>query len=191
MGLMQKLLTLLAAGQEITPAHAGELVGRARRITQGALSRLATRGLAQSLAGVYAVTPDGIAFAESGGEIKPGPRGPRGTPRVVEDTMRAKAWRAIRIKGKFGLDDLARSVLDGSEPGKDPINNLSRYVSALAATGYLAEMARRTPGHAVTSPGKKRWLLVRDTGPKAPVRRENGDVWDRNEGRIYPRGGQP
>lgn len=189
MGLMQTLLNVLAEGHDMTPSHAASLFKRSRNVAQNALANLARRGLALSVCGAYAATPQGVSFIESGAEIKSGPRGPRGTPRIVNDTLRVKVWRAIRIKGKFGLEDLARSVLDGSEPAQDPLNNIGRYVSALAATGYLVEMKRRTPGIAPTSPGKKRWMLVRDTGPQAPVRRGNGEVYDQNEDRVYRKGG--
>lgn len=187
MGLMQTLLTILAEGHDMTPSHAAALLDRTRRNAQGALANLAKRGFALSVCGAYMATPEGMEFIASGNEIKSGPPGPRGTPRVVENTLRCKAWRAMRIKGKFGLEDLARACLDGSETARDPVNNLNRYVSALSAAGYLVEMKRRTPGSALTSPGKKRWILTRDTGPKAPIRRDNGDVFDPNEGRIYTR----
>ncbi|MHB1333428.1 MAG: hypothetical protein ACYCY1_12595 [Sulfuriferula sp.] len=189
MGLMQTLLNVLAKGHNMTPSYAAELFDRSRNVAQNALAKLALRGFALSVCGAYAATPQGVSFIESGAEIKSGPRGPHGTPRIVNDSLRIKVWRAIRIKGKFGLDDLARSVLDGSETAQDPLNNISRYVSALTATGYLIEMKRRTPGIAPTSPGKKRWMLVRDTGPQAPIRRGNGDVYDRNEKRLYQKGG--
>lgn len=189
MALMQTLLNLLSAGHSLTPAHAAALLDRTRRNAQGALANLARRSLAVSVCGVYMATPEGIEFVAAGREIKSGPAGPSGKPRVVENTLRCMVWRAMRIKGKFGFDDLARACLDGSETARDPANNINRYVSALAACGYLVEMKRRTPGTALTSPGKKRWLLARDTGPKAPIRRDNGDVWDPNEERIYPRGG--
>lgn len=189
MRLMQTLLTILAEGHDMTPTHAHALLGRAYSTMSDALRNLARRGFAVSACGVYMATPDGMDFISSGGVIKSGPTGPNSKPRVVENTLRALAWRAMRIKGKFGLDDLARACLDGSETARDPVNNLNRYVSALAATGYLVEMKRRTPGTALTSPGKKRWMLTRDTGPKAPVRRTNGDVFDPNEDRVYPKGG--
>jgi hypothetical protein len=42
----------------------------------------------------------------------------------------------------------------------------------------VGEMVRRVHG-------KKRWMLVRDTGRHAPVLRNNGDVWDPNEQTLY------
>jgi predicted transcriptional regulator len=188
MGIMQTLLTLLVAGHDMTPSHAAALFDRSRQNAQKALARLAKRGLARAVRGAYMATPEGMEFIAAGCEVKSGPTGPSGKPRVVENTLRCKAWRAMRIKGKFGLDDLARACLDGSESDRDPVHNINRYVSALAATGYLVEMKRRAPGTALTSPGKKRWMLTRDTGPKAPIRRTNGDVFDPNENRVYPKG---
>jgi len=188
MGLMQSLLNVLAEGHDLTPGHAAALLQSHLSAAQRALASLVRHGLAMTVCGVYTATPEGVSFITTGEQIKPGPHGPHAATRSVSNALRAKVWRAIRIKGKFGLDELGRSVLDGTETGKDPLNNIGRYVSALAAAGYLIEMKRRTPGIAPTSPGKKRWMLVRDTGPKAPVLRRNGEVYDHNEARVYARG---
>ncbi len=184
---MQTLLEMLCKGIKLRPKHAGELISRSAKEAQTALAALARRGLATSVAGTYACTPYGLIFMEGGGEISCGPSGPNRKTRVFEGTVRAKAWRAMRIKGKFGLDDLGRAVLDGSEAGCEPLDNIRKYVLALLKAGYLLEMKRRTPGSAPTSNGCKRWMLVRDTGPKAPIARQNGEVWDQNESRVYPR----
>lgn len=186
MGLMQTLLTILVARSDgISPADASRLVKRSRQATQKALASLAKREIAVANNGIYRITDKGMQFHAGGEIIKSGPCKARGTPRLVANTLRAKVWRAIRIKRKFGLDDLARTVLDGSEAAIDPVNNINRYVTALARAGYLQEMKRRSAGSALTSPGSKRWLLVRDTGLKPPVRRQAGGVYDQNECRMY------
>lgn len=118
---------------------------------------------------------------------KPGPKAPHGKPRVLQGTIRQKAWRAMQIKGKFTLSDLCRAVLTGEEAGADPGNNIGRYIQELLAVGILAEMPRRAPPTTPRSQGKKRWLLVKDLGRAAPVARRNGDVFDPNAGQILPR----
>ena len=187
MGLMQNLLQLLAQGQKLKPSEAAKLMSKSRQLMQEGFSKLAKRGYAISLSGEYVCTPEGLIFAQSGQEIKSGPAGfERQKPRVIDGSIRTKAWRAMRIKVKFSLEDLGRSVLDGSEGGKDPLENIRKYVAGLQKTGYLIEMKRRIPGSAPTSNGSKRWMLVRNTGPLAPVIRKGNQVWDQNEERNYP-----
>lgn len=187
--LMHQLLTILAEGCELTPSHAADRLSKSKQNVQNAFDNLVRRGLAVSVCGAYRATTEGMEFIAAGKEIKSGQAGPGGKPRVVVNTMRSKAWRAMRIKGKFDTDDLARACLDGSEIARDPTGNLRHFISSIAACGYLVEMKRRTPGSAPTSPGKKRWMLVRNTGPKTPILHSSGDVWDPNEERLYTRGG--
>lgn len=118
---------------------------------------------------------------------KPGPTGPHGHPRVMQGTIRQKAWRAMQIKGKFCLSDLCRAVLTGAEAGRDPKSNINRYVTALAAVGIVVEMKRRAAPGGPRSNGEKRWLLVRDLGRQAPVVRMSGDVYDPNGEQIIAR----
>lgn len=118
---------------------------------------------------------------------KSGPKGPHGHPRVLQGTIRQKAWRAMQIKGKFTLSDLCRAALTGEEAGADPGNNIGRYIKELLAVGILAEMPRRAPPTTPRSQGKKRWLLIKDVGRAAPVVRRGGDVFDPNAARILAR----
>ena len=105
--------------------------------------------------------------------------------RIAIGTDREKTWRAIRIKQKFTLDELARAVFDSGDRAADPVDNIRRFVVALEKAGYLISMKKRVPGTALTSNGFKRWMLVRDTGPKNPIPRKSG-VWDQNDGVEYP-----
>lgn len=118
---------------------------------------------------------------------KPGPKAPHGKPHVVPGTLRAKAWRAMQIKGKFSLSDICRCVLTGEEAARDPRNNLGRYIAALAAVGVLQEMKRRMAPTSPTSNGEKRWLMVKDLGRQAPIRRTGGVVFDPNTGTVLKR----
>lgn len=186
MALMQTLLTMLAASGRLTTRQAATLLDRSRRNVYNAAASLVRRGMAALDCGCYMVTPAGMEFLQSGAAIKPGPTGPLGArakPPVIANTLRRTIWNAMRIKGKFSLDDLAGAVLDGTETARTPEKNISRYVYPLAAAGYLVEMKRRQKGEPV------RWYLVRNSGPLSPVLRNNGDVWDPNEERLYTRGG--
>lgn len=193
MKVMQTLLKILSSGEAATLRGIASLSGCTSSAAFRALRSLKRRGFAlQPGFGEYMITQDGIMFVESGDEIGRGPSGPQQAVRVVENTLRAKIWRAMRIKGKFGIDDIAKCVLDGTETCKSPEDNIRKYLLGLKNAGYLVEMKRRSPGSGGTSPGKKRWMLVRDTGPKLPVLRQNGDVWDQNEQTLYtkPKEGQ-
>ncbi|SDI52229.1 hypothetical protein [Propionivibrio dicarboxylicus] len=116
-----------------------------------------------------------------------GPKSPHGKPRVMQGTLRQKAWRAMQIKGKFTLSDLVRNAVSEEDKAKDPRNNIGRYVAGLTHAGILVEMRRRAVPTSPTSNGEKRWTLVRDLGRKAPVMRKGGNsVFDPNSGQMIP-----
>lgn len=104
----------------------------------------------------------------------------RRKPRVLQGTLRQRAWRAMQIKQKFSLSDLVRNAVPEGSQDRDPRNNIGRYVAALCKAGVLAEMRRRMPPTSLTSNGEKRWVLVRDLGRQAPVVRAGGYVFDPN-----------
>ena len=75
---------------------------------------------------------------------------------------------------------IAASVASGSE--KEPERNLSRYLAALEAAGYLLPLARRGEG------GVKRWRLRRDriSGPEAPAFNTRARrLTDCNTGQVF------
>jgi hypothetical protein len=93
--------------------------------------------------------------------------------------VRERAWQAMRSLRSFDLGQL----MSVSEIER---SNGTKFVRALARAGYL-----RMEGEANPSRGTFRsWRLVRDSGPRAPVLRNNGDVFDANTGLIYGRIGQ-
>ena len=83
---------------------------------------------------------------------KPGPKNPHGKPRVMQGTLRQKAWLAMQIKGKFTLSDLVRNAVPEASVAKDPRNNIARYVGGLAQVGIVAEMKRRAPPSTTSNP---------------------------------------
>ncbi len=157
-------------------------LGLNRRQLTDAIRRLQIRG--------YAVADDsGIRLTGSGheaaarGEIIAG--GAHGRVKVVRDTLRERAWRAMRVRRVFTIGELVADAAI-SEEGQ-PRDNLARYLSRLARAGYVRELPRRLPGIVAGSNGFKRYMLVRDTGPRAPVWREAvGAVHDPNTGEEVP-----
>lgn len=116
--------------------------------------------------GCYTLTSAARACIDEGHRIASGQPKDGKRPRTVTGGLRLKAWRAMRILTKFSIPDLLKHCADGGEA--DATSNVGKYVRALCKAGYLAEL-RREPGIALTSNGYKRWLLVRNSGPDAPV----------------------
>ncbi len=83
----------------------------------------------------------------------------------------------MRIKEKFGLDELLSLLCDGTELSAE--DNLRGYLLALERSGYLVRLNRRG---ADNSP---RWWLSRNTGPNAPAwNRQTRTVADTNTGEV-------
>lgn len=133
--------------------------------------------------GCYVLTESAVAWLAEGKRIASGQTPDGRRERLATGGLRAKAWTAMRILRKFGLGDLLRHIADGSEA--DPTSNLGKYIRALCAAGYLTEL-RREAGTAMTSPGFKRYLLVRDTGLQPPVwNQRRGSVTDANTREVF------
>lgn len=175
-----RLLELIGTAGE-DGIHLADLDDRAefsRKSVRNAVDVLKERGLIESIAlGRYRLTVAGRLAREYGTDIKPGP-GPRGlsVARRFPRCLRGKLWQAMRSTCKFSLDDLLLRSADGNE--SDARNNALKYVNALERAGYLIRMKRRQPGDAPTSNGFVRWVLVRNSGPKAPI-------WQSSKGRLY------
>ncbi len=153
--------------------------GIRRKLITTACAVLVNRELIERIKpGCYALTDTGREFIAAGGEVKSGGQGERAARRHT-GTLREKSWRAVRQRRKFSLNDLIVLVADGDE--RDIESNLGKYVRALERAGYLARMPRKEPGVAPTSNGHLRYILVRDTGPLAPVWRQSANtVYDPN-----------
>lgn len=154
-----------------------------RQISDGA-GMLIMRGLMERIeVGCYQLTADGRAAAASGRVISSGPIRPdRGRCRAPQTgTLRQRAWNAMRMGGAFTIGDLVMAGCDGSE--KSAASNLQRYLKSLVRAGYVAELPVRARGTKQTSNGFKRYRLLRDTGPVAPVwRPSKHDLFDHNLG---------
>lgn len=162
------LLQRLSAGLCLTIDQLVVDLDLTRRQVSNAASILLRRGYLERMAvGCYQLTEAGSAAAVAGEIITSGPNGPRGKALQVKNTLRERAWRAMRVRRRFTVPDL---VADAAAAGDtQPTQNIQRYLGDLQKVGYVVELPRRAAGAALTSNGFKRWMIARDTGPRAPV----------------------
>lgn len=162
--------------------------GADRKNISSAACRLILRGWLERIeTGCFRATAAGLAALERGEKITSGPNGPLAAARrPSRDTNIARYWRAMRAAGKVSIPLLIEMTTSGNGSLPDP-SGAQRYVRRLAAAGYLALLPAREPGTAPTSNGHRRWLLIRDTGPEAPiVRPARREVWDPNTRESHP-----
>lgn len=149
---------------------------------------LINRGyLTRTELGVYILTPEGEEALANGVEIRSGPIGPdTGKSRKpFADTIRQRAWNAMRIVGAFSTPDLVCAACE--DPGDKDHHNIQRYCRALKEAGYLIEMPNREAGSAETSNGFKRYRLLNNTGEIAPTfRNTKKEVFDHNTKEVFP-----
>lgn len=94
-----------------------------------------------------------------------------------------QAWQAMRVMRRFTSADLLMTCPAIGESG------LHKYMRALANTGFTRCVQPRVSGR----PGSRDvWMLVRDTGPQAPIKRwKGGGVFDPNTGHEHELDGSP
>lgn len=155
-----------------------------RQISDGAAMLIKRDYLDRIEAGCYCLTPSGLAAAQRGERVTSGPIGALTgkSRRPPRDTFRQRAWNAMRISVTFTIGDLAIVAAKGD---KNPESNLVNFLGALRRAGYVAELPVRQRGTHLTSNGFKRFRLMRDTGPIAPVWNNRlRALWDHNLGRF-------
>lgn len=182
MGPSQQILVALAGGTDELHALARTVGTKSDQVVI-AVQRMKKRGLVKIVSrGRYAMTDAGRDFLASGQRITSGKTAPR--PRQQTRGLRQRAWWILRARQTVSIRDLLTALADGTE--KNPAANLARYLCALARAGFLVELPR-TPGTALTSPGFKRYRLVRNNGRQAPVLRQHQrTVFDPNTGEAFP-----
>lgn len=180
------LLHILSDGSCRTIQDLEIVLDLTRRQVSDAASKLLRRDYLMRMGtGCYQLTEAGIVAATAGEVITSGPRGPRDTPRILRNTLRERAWRSMRIRRRFTIPDLVADA--ATDADKRPDDNLQRYLRALSVAGYVRALPRRAEGTALTSNGFKRWMLVNDTGPLAPViLSKKPAIRDRNTGEDVP-----
>lgn len=182
MGPSQQILVALAGGTDELHALAQKVGTNSDQVVI-AVQRMKRRGLVEIVGrGRYKVTDAGRAFLASGQRITSGQAATR--PRQQTRGMRQRAWWVLRARQTVSIRDLLTALADGTE--KNAETNLARYLRTLARAGFLVELPR-VPGTLLTSPGFKRYRLVRNNGRQAPVvRQHQRTVFDPNTGEAFP-----
>lgn len=177
-----KLLHHLSENECKTTDVLADELGFNRRQISDAARGLIMRGLIERVEiGCYQLTPLGLNARCQGLEISSGPIGPRrnGKWRSPGNTLRQKAWRAMRRMVTFTISDVLVLAQSGSE--KSARSNIEQYIRDLNAAGYVQELQSRVRGTAPGSNGYKRFRLLKDTGEFAPiVRSSRSELFDRN-----------
>lgn len=174
-----EVLGQLAGGPKLT-RDLVDALGMTKDGVRDVCKRLVARGLMQSGEGVHGITEAGIQALAGGAEVVSGPK-KGGCVERYKGSLRAKAWRALRIRRKAGVDELLPLVLAAAAAQEDEVNarrSLDYYLRALTLAGFLTELPRRG--------GLARWVLVRDTGPCAPAwHKAQRTVTDANTGEVH------
>lgn len=186
--LAARLLTVmdLEACDEgcVTVDRLSEVTGHTVHRIGSLIHTLSSNGLVTMRSiGCYRITPEGTAYLAGTSSVRltSGPKGPHGKSRSLDDSLRARVWRALRIRKRSCLPELME--IAGGEPSQ--YSNVQRYLAALERSGFVITLARRLPGQKLTSNGYKQYLMVRDSGPQAPVLRGRA-MYDPNTGETVP-----
>ena len=182
--IAEQLLTAIAQHSPtecVTEARMCEITGlKPLQVERATLKLRKHELLVKTDMGCHQLTDAGREAAAAGKTLRSGPTSYT-APKINKDHLRIRVWRAIRIRRKFTIPDIAMLVARGGE--KDIESNIGKYVRALVKAGYLVELPKRERGVSMTSNGFKRWWLTdeKDTGPLAPVwRKGHQTVYDPN-----------
>jgi hypothetical protein len=97
------------------------------------------------------------------------------THRVV--CARQRLWNSIRVLKRFTAAQIEATA--EVSPA-----NLQKYLLALDRSGYLVKVRPKQNG---CPGGHALWRLARDSGPRAPIVRNDGSgVYDPNQDQLYP-----
>ncbi len=149
-----------------------------------AAGRLVARGLVnRDEWGVYALSDEGLTALRDGLKIGGDPARRRKEP-VYSDSLRQRAWKAMRLTKRFTAGEVASLARQDERDAEDSIR---RFCSALCRAGYLVELPARTSPDRPGSNGRKVWRLVRDTGDLAPrYMAATRSFADRNTREVFP-----
>lgn len=158
---------------------------RTRQGVAMAMSRLARKDLVERVeAGCFRRSALGHEVLELGEVISHGGSdGPPERPRPPRDSLRQRAWSAMRMRRKFSIGELeVVAALGAEKQGRDTIR---RMCAELTRAGVL----RKLPGRSFD--GGARFAMLRDLGPLAPARRFEGRsrlpfLLDHNSGEELP-----
>ena len=171
------ILSALTPNACLTLDEIAEASGVPRLAVPRAVNRLILRGFVERIArGCIQLTEAGSKALADGTPLNSGPIVPHRQMNARRGSARERFWQAIRLCQKFTLADLQILALKDGEQG---YSNIRVYVGRLEKAGYLRALKRDQGGATSTmSRGQKRWALVRDSGPLAPITRQRGGVWE-------------
>lgn len=183
---MALLREVHARGSAATVNLAEALDVPPKRVSKAASSLIARGYLTRNRIGLYGISLRGAEAVRTGIVITSGPVDPDATvlARTITHGFRDRVWRSMRVRGSFTILDL---VTDARRDEADAVNDTSRYIRILKAAGYLSDLPGRVPGTRPGSNGYKRFRLIRNSGPRAPLHRSRlGIVHDFNTGEDVP-----
>lgn len=162
------------------------VAGLSRRTVANRIQRLKARGFVEigtrgRTAGFYRLTALGRRVVDTGvsdlARTKRGALTQAAPRRPKKKTARDRAWWHLRTNGRLTLTEILTLMDWGA---RNP-TTVAVYLRDLWRAGYLEVARHRAPGTAPTSNGDIRWMLMKNTGPLAPVvQRGRGRVWDPN-----------
>ncbi len=86
------------------------------------------------------------------------------------ETLRARAWRALRMMGgKGSVPDIVELARRKSDDPKKAHANIQKFFWQLQAAGIVKPLERRQPNHTAGVIGFYRYALINDLGPKPPL----------------------
>ena len=178
-----RVLHALPPGACMTlPVLSGELDLTHRQVTNAACLLIRKGFVERVRAGCFRLTPDGERAVAGGVAITSGPNAPpEGVRRPMGDTLRQRAWTAMRIQRGFTINDLLMASTQGAE--RNATGNLQHYLAALVGAGVVRRLRRRVAGTHPTSNGFLKYQLLKDLGEIAPtLRPKRGVLHDHNSG---------
>jgi DNA-binding MarR family transcriptional regulator len=161
----------------VTEARLAELTGYTAKQVDNACQRLIRNGfLRRTGKGCHKLTDAGRTALAECAKLRSGPKGPQESGHRKRDRGdRQRIWNVLRIGRKVTVDEIIMRTsatdvaADDDKSRKSTRSNTLKYVQALCRAGYVATLARREAPLNLTSNGCKRYLLISDTGPDAPV----------------------
>ena len=193
--LAQSLLTVMAAeaGPDgcVLIQRLAEVTGRSVHKVGNLLETLTGHGLATMRSpGCYRVTEEGAAFLAGRSKVRltTGPKAAHGADRSSEDSLTARAWRALRIKKKATIPEIMETI--AAEPKQ--YAQVGRYLRALVDAGLVKRLPRKVRGQGMGNNGYVQHLMIEDLGPLAPVWKVKAKTLrDPNTGKVYELGSAP
>lgn len=180
------LLKLLGDGSCRCLNEVAEALGlNARQVTTAASCLLRRDYLMRMAIGCYQLTEAGLDASRAGEVITSGPIVRNEKPNVYSNSLRQRAWRAMRIRRRFTVPDLVADAANDDD--RQATGSIQGFLSALRRVGVVTELPVRAKGTANGTNGFKQWSLSKDVGPLAPILTCKGrTVHDPNTGKDLP-----